>query len=149
MRDAVCRREVRSDAARLFGPRHNRRRERRNRHFGIQQIAAASQRSYETAGIVAELLAQFVDALNERVIRYGNTGPHRLVKLLLWHEPAGVFGEVAKNLERLGAQVDIVVAGAQKSPRQIKRKRSNRSTPWVSWSIRLSGRRHPPPIGKI
>jgi hypothetical protein len=45
--------------------------------------------------IVTQHLAQFSDALYERVIRDGDARPDGLMKLLLQHKAAGIFREMA------------------------------------------------------
>jgi hypothetical protein len=61
---------------------------------------------------VSQFLAQFPDALDERVIRHGHARPDSLEKLLLGDEPPGARREVAKHLERLGPQADIPITFA-------------------------------------
>ena len=79
--------------------------------------------------VVAELLAQFADALHERVIGHNNVGPYRLVKLLLGHKAAGVLCEVTQHLERLGPQVNVLFARPQIPARQIERERVEPQNP--------------------
>ncbi len=89
-------------------------------HRGVQQIAAARHRLDQAAVVVAELMAQFPNALHERVIGHRHVWPHRLIEFLLGHEPPGVLCEVAQHLERLGPQVDLLIARTQASSRQIE-----------------------------
>jgi hypothetical protein len=90
---------------------------RLDRHCDVEQITPASRRPDQAVVVVAELLAQFPDALKERVIAYGDVGPRGFEKLLFGHEPPGMLNKIAEYLERLGAQVDLLIADAQTSAR--------------------------------
>ena len=91
------------------------------RDCSVEQITAARYRLDKTVVIVAELVTQLPNALRDRVVGHGHVGPYGLVKLLLGDQPPGVLCEVTKYLEGLGPQLDIVVARAQTSARQIER----------------------------
>ena len=53
---------------------------------------------------VTQRLADFDQALHERVVGHGNVPPHRLEELLLRHEAAGIADEVGQYLDRPLAQ---------------------------------------------
>src|SRR5262245_65755459 len=76
----------------------------------VQQVAAAVHCLDQTMPLVPEFVAQLPDTLHERVIAYDDIGPHCLIQLLLWHQPARVLCEVVQHGERLGPQVDIAIS---------------------------------------
>src|SRR5262249_32381790 len=93
---------------------------RRNRR--LKQISAPRHGLDQLVIIVAELLAQFPDALHKRVVTHGNVGPHLLKQLSLGHKSPSIVREAAQHLERLGPQVDLLIAGSQTWPRYIEDK---------------------------
>jgi hypothetical protein len=95
---------------------------RLRRHRGVEEITTARHCLDQAAIDVAELLAQFADALHKRVIAHADIGPHGLEKLWLGDEQPSVLRKIAQHLERLGPQVDFLIAGAQTSACQIERK---------------------------
>jgi len=90
--------------------------------YDIQHVTAARHRLDQAAILITKLLAQLSDALHERVIAHAHIGPHGLEKLLLGREPPDVLYEVAQHLERLEAQVDLLIAAPQTSARKIEHK---------------------------
>src|SRR5262249_22010818 len=104
-------------------------------YCGVEQITAAGHSLDQLSIIIAELLAQFTDALHKRIIAHADVGPHSIEKLLLGHEPPDILREVAQHLERLGPQVDHLIAEAQASTRQIERKAVKPQNRRATWSI--------------
>src|SRR5436190_1880768 len=72
----------------------------------VEQVAAARDRLDQPPVGIAEKLAQFVDALRERIVPHDDAGPSRSIEIILRYQMAGMHREVSQYLERLGAEID-------------------------------------------
>ena len=76
----------------------------------IEDEAPANDRFQQLVVPISQGLANFPDALGQRVVRHESTGPRGAKQVLLGDQPAVVFMEVDQYLERLGAQPDLAPA---------------------------------------
>ena len=102
--------------------KHGRRRGRRLadwRRFSDEAVTAAVQRLDipRPPRMVAERLAQFLDARHQRGIAHGDLGPHRAEQLLLGDDLAGTAGHVGQQRKGLGGEPHLAVAGHQSDAR--------------------------------
>ena len=69
---------------------------------------------------IAELQAQFANALHEGIVGNRHIAPNGIVKLPLGDETSGVLGEMAEEKERLRPQLEVTSCDAHTAARQIQ-----------------------------
>jgi hypothetical protein len=70
--------------------------------------------------VVPQAPAQLPDALHQRLFGHHNVRPDGLDKFFLRHEPPGVSSQVREDLEGFRSKVDVLLARAQGSARQVE-----------------------------
>ncbi|HKS60760.1 MAG TPA: hypothetical protein VJT13_03620, partial [Xanthobacteraceae bacterium] len=69
---------------------------------------------------IAELAAQFADALHQCIVGDCHAAPNRIVELLLGDQAPGVLGQVAQQTKRLRPQLEIASCDARTAAHQVQ-----------------------------
>jgi hypothetical protein len=88
----------------------------------IKEISPTRYRLDQGVIAVAELSAQLSNSLFNGIVTHDHVWPYSIEKLSLGHQSSSVVREIAKHLKRLWPQLDILLARAQTSTREIERK---------------------------
>src|SRR5262249_59612091 len=70
---------------------------------------------------VTDGLTNLAHAVCQRLVGHDHIRPDRLHEFLLGYNPVSVFKQIAQDLERLWAQLNLAVRGSQRAPFDIQR----------------------------
>ena len=71
-------------------------------------------------GIVAQRCANIADALHNRILSHEDIGPDGLDQLFLGDEPAGMFDEIAQEVEGFGPELNLINPAQKRAALQIE-----------------------------
>src|SRR5262245_14643569 len=92
----------------------------RARRFCIQDISAPGHRFDQAVILIAELGAQFPNALHQGVVRNRHVSPHRIEQLLFGNKTPDVSSKVAEHFERLGPKRNVLSTHANTASAKIE-----------------------------
>ena len=82
---------------------------------GREYIASLGNSLDRRRQVIAERLADFFDALNERVVGYDDVRPDVVDQLILRDEPPTISNEIEEDIERLRPQWHLDLIASQAS----------------------------------
>jgi hypothetical protein len=93
---------------------------RRGREASDEAKAAARYGLDDLLCLIAQRSPNLADALRQGVIGDRHIRPDGLDQLVLAHQPVGILDQIAKQLEGLGTELDLMAVGAQATGGEVQ-----------------------------